>query len=314
MLELYALLEGRPALSVSGHAQTVENMLPGDSYGGWDEAVGVQRLPFTHITAGAASGSWWTGNLDVDGLPETIQRSGAPPGYLNLAFDGSEVTETWRATQRPEEKQISLSVSSPFFREWFTVLTEWASEERAPSAVPPLNLNDLGDPSLLTPEDLADQGSWLVANVWNGTTDTSVTVQIDDHPATEATRTQPANGEGLRQGAEYADPYALLRQLQVTRNSLESTSGNERAQGWEAFRGDAFGPGPAQPLPAWLWTDQSAHLWRLPLPADLQPGAHTATVTAVDEHGRSFTETMAFEVTEERPQMFFREFLFDDAE
>jgi hypothetical protein len=26
------------------------------------------------------------------------------------------------------------------------------------------------------------------------------------------------------------------------RYSLESTSGNERAQGWEAFRGDKFGP------------------------------------------------------------------------
>lgn len=310
---LYALLEERPALSVSGHAQTVENMLAGDRYAGWNQAVGVQELPFTHITAGAASGSWWTGNLDIDGLPEAIQRGGAPPGYLNLAIDGNEVTETWRATRRPEEQQMSLSVSSPFFREWYTVLTNWANEGQEPSAVPPRNLNDLGDPNLLVREDLTrNGGSHLVANVWNGTTDTTVTVQIDDHPAMEAVRTQPANGEGLREGAEYADPYAMLRHLQVTRNSLESTSGNERAQGWEAFRGDTFGPGPAQPLPSWLWADQSAHLWRLPLPADLEEGPHTATVSALDEHGRTYVESMAFEVTDERPPMFFREELFPE--
>ena len=42
--------------------------------------------------------------------------------------------------------------------------------------------------------------------------------------------------------------------------------------------------------------DRSMHLWRSSLPTDLAPGRHTAKVTATDVHGRSFTETLAFEV------------------
>lgn len=310
--ELYALLEGRPAVSVSGHAQTVENFLPGDSYAGWQDAVGVDAVPFQHIVAGAASGSWWTGNLGSDGLPEATQRGGAPPGYVNLAVDGSDYRDSYRATGRSQDEQLSLSLSSPFFREWYTTLTEWSGGDpdswRDP---PPVNVNDLGDPNLVTREDLAE-GTALVANFWNGTTDTDLTVQVDDRQPVAATRTQEARGEGVRSGAAYADPAATMRQLQVTRYGLESTSGDERAQGWEAFRGAKFGPGPAQLLPSWLWTDQSSHLWRLPLPTDLEAGEHTATVEATDRHGRRFTETLQFEVAEERPPMFFRKEAFEE--
>ena len=42
----------------------------------------------------------------------------------------------------------------------------------------------------------------------------------------------------------------------------------------------------------------SSHLWRLELPADLAVGQHTAEVTATDVQGRTFTETLTFEVTE----------------
>lgn len=305
--ELYALLDGRPALSVSGHVQAVENLVEGDSYAGWQDAVGVTAVPFQHIVVGAASGSWWTGDLGVEGLPETLQRGGAPPGYLNLAFDGASYQDTYRATGRAEDDQLSLSISSPFFREWFAAMDAWKRESSAASDTPPpVNINDLGDPNVLTPDDLADGGSWLMANVWNGTTGSEVSVQVDDREPVAATRTQEARGEGARSGAEFADPFATMRQLQVTRHGLESTSGNERAQGWEAFRGSSFGPGPAQPLPLWLWADQSSHLWRLPLPADLEQGPHTATVRATDADGRPYLETLRFEIVDERPPMFFR--------
>ncbi|MDQ3642925.1 MAG: metallophosphoesterase, partial [Actinomycetota bacterium] len=66
---LYALLDGRPALSVSGHVQAIENMVKGDSFAGWQGTVGVQSVPFQHIVVGAASGSWWTGDLDMKGIP-----------------------------------------------------------------------------------------------------------------------------------------------------------------------------------------------------------------------------------------------------
>jgi len=317
--QLYALLEGRPALSVSGHAQTITNMAKGDSYAGWKDAVGVSSLPFRHVIAGAASGSWWAGDLNIDGIPEALQREGGPPGYLNLKLDGNTYQDTYRATLRPENDQMSLSISSPFFRKWYETLKEWrveqeGQENRDWSTPPPLNFNDLGDPNLLTPTDLGGDGSYLMANVWNGSTGTKVSVQIDGGETMPATRTQQARGEDMREGAEYGDPYALMRHLSVSRYGQQSTSGNWRAQGWEAFRGDKFGPGPAQPLDSWLLADQSSHLWRLRLPTDIKAGPHTATVRATDSYGREFEEILNFQVTKKRPPLFFRKWLFPEEE
>jgi hypothetical protein len=209
---------------------------------------------------------------------------------------------------------MSLSVNSPFFRAWYDTMAAWDKEQakltpRDRRAVPPVNLNDLGDLNLLSRADLAAD-SYLTANVWNGDTATEVTVQIDDEEPAVATRTQQAKGEGIREGAQYGDPYTLARQLQVMRYSLESTSGNERAQGWEAFRGDKFGPGPTQPLTSGLWADQSSHLWRLPLPPSLDVGGHTARVSVVDASGREFEEMLHFEVVDQKPPLFFRKELF----
>lgn len=303
---LYDLLEGRPALSVFGHTQVVENLAAGDSYAGWKQNFGVDELPFRHLTVGAASGSWWLGNLGTDGLPEAIQREGGPPGYMNLEINGSEYVETYRATGRAEDQQMSLSVSSPSFREWVDAMAAWKRQRPGSQPEPPpVNINDLGDPNLLTPDDLGGE-SYLVANVWNGSTETRVTVQIDGGQPVEAAQTQEAAGESVRRGAEFGDPAALMRQLQVTRHALASTSGDDRTQGWEAYRGTKFGPGPAQPLEYGQWAQQSSHLWRMPLPEDLTVGPHTATVRVTDRHGRTWEDTLMFEVVDERPPMFFR--------
>jgi hypothetical protein len=45
----------------------------------------VDAAPFRHLTVGAASGSWWTGDISIAGsnsglLPEALQREGAPAG------------------------------------------------------------------------------------------------------------------------------------------------------------------------------------------------------------------------------------------
>ena len=313
--ELYALLEGREALSVSGHTQVVENLATGDSYAGWTQLLDLDAAPFRHLTVGDASGSWWTGDLSTAGsnsgiTPEAITREGDPPGYMDLELDGTSYRETYRATGRPEDEQMTLSVNSPFFRDWYDTMAAWTTSQSElevpdPRAVPPVNVNDLGDLNLLTPADLA-AGSHLTANVWNGQTATEVTVQVADREPMAAQRTQQAAGEGILEGAEFGDPYALVRQMQVGRWSLESTSGNPRAQGWEAYRGEKFGPGPAKPIEQDLWADQSSHLWRMPLPADLPVGAHTATVRVVDPSGREFVETLNFEVLDERPQPFYR--------
>ena len=124
----------------------------------------------------------------------------------------------------------------------------------------------LGDPKLVAASDLQGD-SWLTANFYAGSTDARVEVSIDGRASVPAEHTQPMTGEELQTGWEFSDPTA------ATANLLSSGS----------------------------VTRSSAHLWRLPVPANLDSGTHSATVTATDDQGRVFTETLRFTVTDERP-------------
>ncbi|GAC1377399.1 MAG: hypothetical protein NVSMB43_18560 [Pseudarthrobacter sp.] len=95
-----------------------------------------------------------------------------------------------------------------------------------------------------------------------GSTGSTVKVQLDGGETAEAVRTHQMQGEGQLVGAAYSDPVAVQEQL-VNGGSL---------------------------------ADRSMHLWRLQLPNDLAAGEHTATVTATDVYGRTFTETLTFRV------------------
>lgn len=74
--------------------------------------------------------------------------------------------------------------------------------------------------------------------------------------------TQPASGEKLNEGWEFTDPISATENLQTTGNVAQS----------------------------------SPHLWRAPLPGDLEAGEHTATVTTTDCYGAEYTETVDFTV------------------
>lgn len=308
--ELYDLLEGREALSISGHTHTLENLSAGESYEGWQETVGVESLPFPHVVAGAASGSWWGGDLDADGIPMAFAREGTPGGYATFDFSDSTFTNSFDVTPLGDDQHMALSLNTPHFREWAQALRDFNEASDSSEDTPPVNINDLGDPNLVVSADLGE--SWLVANVWNGTAETEVTVHIDDRAPVTAERTQQGRGEGILEGLEYADPFAMTRQLQVARTAFVSASGNERAQGYERFQGAKFGP--ADPRPEDEGTDQSMHLWTLPLPTDLQPGAHTATVHTTDPRGGEHVQVLTFEVYDERPPSFFRTEVFADDE
>ncbi|GAA4962250.1 calcineurin-like phosphoesterase family protein [Kineococcus glutinatus] len=310
VLRVYELLEGRPALSVSGHTHSTERMLTGDSYAGWQEAVGVAELPFPHVVAGAPSGDWYSGDLGIEGRPMALQRDGARPGYLTLDVEGSEFVDSFHVIGEEDDKQMALSLNSPRWRDWYTQLSGWAAARESGDrmALPPVNVNDLGDPGLVTPADLA-QDTFLTANVWYGSSDTEVSVSIDGGEAQPAVRTQQARGEAANTGARFADPAAATRQLQVARFAFASTSGDERAQGFELYDGASYGPGPAQQ--GSNLADRATHLWQLRLPADLAEGVHTATVTATDGAGREHTDTHTFEVRAELPAQAFRTELFE---
>ena len=118
----------------------------------------------------------------------------------------------------------------------------------------------LAEPLVVPADELGD--SWLTANFFMGDTGSTVTVSIDGGAAAEAVRTQPMRGEQQFSGVEYSDPTAVQEQL-VHGGSL---------------------------------ADRSMHLWRLPLPADLPAGEHTAVVTATDSNGHVSTEEITFTV------------------
>lgn len=250
--EIYEILEGREAIALGGHTHSIENLREGDSLEGWADLFGVEGLPFTHITAGAISGDWYSGRMLPEGYPTAIQRDGGLPGVLTLDITGNEVQERFTVRGEDESVQMSLGLNSPRYREWY-------AEHRDEKGQAP----ELRDPSTLSRADLAGT-TWLTTNFWMGSTGSTVEVSVDGAAPVAAVRTQQMQGEGQRVGAEWSDPAAVQEQL---------------------MHGGSV-------------ADRTMHLWRTELPQDLEAGEHTATVTATDVHGRDYTDTIEFTVTE----------------
>lgn len=300
---LVAVLDGRPTLGLAGHTHTVEQIMPGEHFAGFEANTGVGPQAFHQIIAGAVSGSWWAGDLNDAGAPHATQRLGAPRGYFRLGFGGPEYVDTFRTFDGDADDQMHASLSTPRFRDWARRLFAFADAyDPSQPATPPVSVNDLGDPNLLTPADLAG-GTWLAVNLWNGAGDSRVTVSINGAAPVAATRTQPGAGEAPLGGPDFADPRALARQASQGRVAVASTAGGAATDGFRTWRGAPWRAGVAQPFPGWMLARKSSHLWRADLPAALPPGVHNARITATDRHGRRFTETLAFEVVETLPPL-----------
>ncbi|MEO1552765.1 MAG: calcineurin-like phosphoesterase C-terminal domain-containing protein, partial [Pseudomonadota bacterium] len=302
--ELYSLIGDRNALSLSGHTHTVENMAPGDVFEGWEREVDVRALPFRHLITGAVSGGWWNGDFDVHGVPMSLQRQGGPRGWVEMQFKGNEYTLDYRGTGLPEDEAMWLSINTPPFREWASQIMNWQSEpHETRDPVPPLSVLDLPDVKILTPEDLRNR-SWLTANVWMGDSTTKVTVSLNGDQPVPMTRTQQAEGEPAKVGPEWSDPFAVQRQLTVSRGAIESRSGDPSAQGYK--QGRYTNAEPAAPQPRGSLADRNMHLWTFELPIDLPNGVHKAEIIATREQGETARNTLVFEVRLNRPQRQWR--------
>lgn len=309
---LHELLKGRPSLSLSGHTHSIENHAPGQRFEGWQASVGIGALPFRHIVVGAASGAWFQGDYNIDGNPMALQRMGAPPGVLMLDFDGTDYRERYVGARIDPDRAQWIGLNTPAFRHWFEALMEW--KELDPSArdpLPPYSIQDLPDSRILTPEDLAED-VWLTANVWAGSSETRVRATLSNGQELILERTQSGSGEEPGIGAEWADPFAASRQLSVARYAFQSRSGDPRAQGFELFKGNSYGP--TSPQPQGSVADRSMHLWRARLPEDLEPGVYHASVTSIDRHERTNTDLIVFEVREQRPPRDFRSSEWDGSD
>ena len=309
----------RNILALSGHTHTLEQILPGESFEGWETTLtngGVFEsagpAPFQQIVTGAACGAWWSGDFDSSVIPEGWQRLGGPRGYLVIEFFGNQYRDTFKATGMAENKQMSIDFLTPSFEDWFRTLADWRNSGPDALAKPPVNINDLPDTKQITLDELAT-GTYLSVNVWNGSKETQVTARFDLRKPITMTRTQAGEGENI---LETLDPFALKRQMQIARFGYTSDSGEPRANGFELFGGSQrcpAGEGPCTPRPdsSFFWTDQSQHIWQLALPSDLELGVHIVKVKNRDRFGREFEELVTFEIVEERPTKFFQNALFN---
>lgn len=203
---VYELLEGREAVSVAGHSHSIENMKTGDLMAGWQELWGVGGLPFPHITAGAISGDWYSGELTEAGYPTALGRDGGRPGVLTLDVRGNDFRERYSVTGESDDVQTQLALNSPTYREWYEERRAWNDDPQGEAP-------ERGDPLVVDREDLAGGGTWLTTNFWIGSTGATVEVALDGGPAGQATRTQQMRGEAPLIGPEWSDPYAVTQQL-----------------------------------------------------------------------------------------------------
>lgn len=190
----------RPVIAIGAHSHTNENMLPGEFYEGFGVTLDAGGLsgrapgpvPFHILICGAASGSWWSGDLNAEGVPESFQRLGAPKGYWIFEFDGSSYVETFKPAHYPVEKQMSVDILTPEFESWYNATKTWHESRPAADAIPPVNINDLPDTHIVTP---SSGTSYLSANVFAGTREHMVHASFDHSEPIEMHRTNPGEGE-----------------------------------------------------------------------------------------------------------------------
>jgi hypothetical protein len=270
--ELYALLEGRKALTMGGHTHTLSHFLPGDELEGWN-----QPTPIPQIIVGAACGSWWSGELDDNLVPYSYQRCGTPRNYLVFDFDGDNYKDTFKGSLMDAARQMHMGFLTDRFVAWYEARV--AGAENA-------TILDLDNRNLLTQADL--QSGSLVVNFYNGSTDSIVMAQFDDGVPVEGLKT-----------LELMDPFALANQMYVLR-------GVPGFALWDApsFGGTPYGPGVPAINDGWMQSvgivgqGVSTHLWLFDLPDNLEAGMHTVTVTAIDHYGQEFGGNLVFEVVE----------------
>ena len=108
---LLELLSGRPhTVSFAGHMHTTEH-----HYLGADQGF-AGPVPHHHHVLTAASGSWWCGPLDRNGMPCADSIDGTPNGFHVLSVDGSSYTTRFVPAFSKSASQIRVMVDGPHRR------------------------------------------------------------------------------------------------------------------------------------------------------------------------------------------------------
>lgn len=254
--ELYKILADYPnAMTIGGHTHTLENLVAGDRREEW-AAAGIPELSHDQIVAGAVSGSWYSGELNSNGVPFSYTSDGAEPGVLTLEFDGTERSEYYTVRGESRDKQILTGINSPTWRDWAAQAQQWQDDDKAGEGPGPM------ETSSVSLEDVRSGESWVASSFFGGSTDSEVRFSLDGEPATSGALTQPATGEALNKGWEFTETVSATHNLSSTGAVAQS----------------------------------SPHLWRFDLPENLEAGEHTVETTATDRYGKAFKDSFTFGV------------------
>ena len=204
--ELYDILAEYPnAVTIGGHTHTVEQHLAGDKREEW-EADGVPELTHDQIVAGAVSGSWYSGELNENGVPHAYTSDAAEPGIQTLQFNGTDRSEFYTVRNENQDRQFLTGINSPTWREWAEDAQAWQDDDKQGEAPKDIATNEV------SAADLSGGESYLTTSFFSGSTDSDVNVTIDGTDA-EAEHTQPATGEALNKGWEFTDPVSATHNL-----------------------------------------------------------------------------------------------------
>ena len=100
---LFELLKDRPfTFSLSGHTHTQRHYF-------FDEQTNwLQTQPHHHYTVGTASGDWWSGAPQENGVPAATMRDGTPNGYNLLHFDGNQYRYEYKVAGESAASKMQL--------------------------------------------------------------------------------------------------------------------------------------------------------------------------------------------------------------
>ena len=109
--DLYRMIEQRPhCISISGHVHQHEHLLLTEK-DGWRG-----KTPHHHVINVTVSGSWWSGQKDVRGIPHATMSDGAPNGYSILSFDDQGYQINFKAAGNDEQMGIRVDNEIPIDR------------------------------------------------------------------------------------------------------------------------------------------------------------------------------------------------------
>ncbi|MFC1494993.1 calcineurin-like phosphoesterase C-terminal domain-containing protein [Thermodesulfobacteriota bacterium] len=103
--ELFEALSGFDRVfSIAGHLHGTQHIYfdADDGYKG--------KNPLHHHVITTASGTWWSGAKDVDGIPHSLQPDGTPKGYHIMSVRGNKCTLKYKAAGKSDDYQMRITL------------------------------------------------------------------------------------------------------------------------------------------------------------------------------------------------------------